>query len=49
MVGDSLEWDIAPAQKLGIYGIWVDWRNEGLLESATVKPDRIITAISELV
>lgn len=49
MVGDNLEWDVAGAQRVGIYGIWVDWRKEGLPESAAVRPDRIITAISELV
>ena len=48
MVGDRLEHDIKPAQKLGIYAIWVDWRGEGLPESSTVQPDRIIRRLSEL-
>jgi putative hydrolase of the HAD superfamily len=48
MVGDNLEWDIGGAQKVGIYGIWVDWQNEGLPESSPVKPDRIVKGISEL-
>jgi len=48
MVGDRLEHDVKPAQKLGIYAIWVDWRGEGLPESSTVQPDRIIQKLSEL-
>lgn len=48
MVGDDLERDVAGAQRLGIYGIWVDWRGEGLPELSTVQPDRIIRNISEL-
>ena len=48
MVGDRLEHDVKPARKLGIYAIWVDWRREGLPESSTVQPDRIIRKLSEL-
>jgi putative hydrolase of the HAD superfamily len=48
MVGDRLETDVSPAQKLGIYAIWVDWRGEGLTESSPVQPDRIIRTLSEL-
>ena len=48
MVGDNLEWDVAGAQKAGIFAIWVDWRGEGLPELSTVEPDRIIRNISEL-
>ncbi len=48
MVGDRLETDVRPAQKLGIYAIWVDWRGEGLPERSTVQPDRIIRSLSEL-
>ena len=48
MVGDNLDWDVAGAQQLGIYGIWVDWRGEGLPELSLVQPDRIIRNISEL-
>lgn len=48
MVGDRLETDVRPAQKVGIYAIWVDWRGEGLPESTTVQPDRIIRRLSEL-
>jgi len=48
MVGDSLTFDIAPAQELGIYAIWHDWRSKGLPESSSVSPDKIITDLSEL-
>ena len=48
MVGDNLEFDVAPAQKLGIWSIWVDWRCGGLPHASAVKPDRIISKVSEL-
>lgn len=48
MVGDDLERDIGGAQRLGIFGIWLDWRGVGLPESSMVRPDRIIQSISEL-
>jgi putative hydrolase of the HAD superfamily len=48
MVGDNLEWDIAGAQRLGIHGVWVDPRGKGLPPTATVRPDRIIACIAEL-
>jgi putative hydrolase of the HAD superfamily len=48
MVGDNLSWDVATPQSLGIFAIWNDWRNQGLPVDATVKPDRIIRSIVEL-
>jgi len=48
MVGDRLETDVRPAQKVGIYAIWVDWRGEGLPGSSAIQPDRIIRRLSEL-
>jgi len=47
-VGDNLEWDVAGPQKLGIFGIWNDYSNEGLPSSSEIIPDRIIRNISEL-
>jgi len=47
-VGDNLEWDVGAPQSFGVYGIWVDGAGEGLPIDASVQPDRIITAISEL-
>lgn len=47
-VGDNLEWDVAGPQKMGIFGIWNDFRKSGLPEDSGVKPDRIINSIKEL-
>lgn len=48
-VGDHLERDVAAPQKLGIFGIWNDFKKRGLPSSSFVVPDRIIHSISELV
>jgi putative hydrolase of the HAD superfamily len=48
MVGDDLERDIAGAQRLGIYSIWVDWRGSGLPQSSVVQPDHIVRNITHL-
>lgn len=48
MVGDDLERDVAGAQKVGIFSIWVDWRGTGLAESTTIQPDKIIRTLLEL-
>ena len=48
MIGDNLEWEIAAPQRLGIYAIWMDVHGEGLPPGSTVKPDRIIRSLSEL-
>jgi putative hydrolase of the HAD superfamily len=48
MVGDNLEWEVAAPQKLGIFAIWHDGFGKGLPEGGTVRPDRVIRAISEL-
>ncbi|PZN98092.1 MAG: phosphoglycolate phosphatase [Hyphomicrobiales bacterium] len=49
MVGDNLEWEVAAPQKLGIFAIWHDGFSTGLPKDSTVRPDRIIQAISELI
>ena len=49
MIGDDLDRDIVGSQQLGIFSIWVDWQNKGLPELATVRPDRIISSIAELI
>lgn len=49
MVGDNLEWDVAGAQRVGIFGIWVDGTGAGLPASSPVMPDRIIRTLDELV
>jgi putative hydrolase of the HAD superfamily len=48
MVGDNLEWDVAAPQRLGIYGIWVDARGQGVPAGSSVRPDRIVQALSDL-
>src|SRR6187431_1063640 len=48
MIGDNLEWEIEVPQRLGIYAIWMDAHGEGLPADTTVKPDRIIRSLSEL-
>jgi putative hydrolase of the HAD superfamily len=48
MVGDNLEWEVAAPQRLGIYAIWCDAIGEGLPRETTIRPDRIICSLSEL-
>ncbi len=48
MVGDNLHLDIAPAQSLGISGVWHDFRRKGLPAHAEVMPHRIINHVNEL-
>ena len=48
MIGDNLEWEIEAPQRLGIYSIWMDVHGDGLPEGASVKPDRIIRSLTEL-
>jgi putative hydrolase of the HAD superfamily len=48
MVGDNLEWEVETPQRLGIYAIWMDAHGEGLPADSTVKPDRIIRSLTEL-
>jgi putative hydrolase of the HAD superfamily len=49
MIGDNLEWEVEVPQKLGIYAIWMDVHGDGLPPGSTVKPDRIIRSLAELV
>jgi putative hydrolase of the HAD superfamily len=49
MVGDNLEWEVEAPQRLGIYAIWIDVHGDGLPAGSTIKPDRIIRSLSELV
>ena len=49
MVGDNLEHDVAPAQALGMRGVWVDWAGKGLPVGSGVRPDRTVREIRELV
>ena len=49
MIGDNLEWEVVAPQRLGIYAIWIDVHGDGLPPDTTVKPDRIIRSLTELV
>ncbi|MCH8815172.1 MAG: HAD family hydrolase [Chloroflexi bacterium] len=48
-IGDNLDWDVGAPMKLGVYGIWHDPLKTGLPADSTVKPDRIVHSLSELV
>ena len=48
IVGDNLEWEVATPQRLGLTGVWVDGYGRGLPAGSTVRPDRIIRSLSEL-
>ena len=48
MVGDNLEWDVAAPQRLGMRGVWIDARDRGLPDNASVRPDHIVRSLAEL-
>ena len=48
MIGDNLEWEVVVPQRLGIYAIWIDAHGQGLPAESTIKPDRIIRSLLEL-
>nr|WP_293683148.1 HAD family hydrolase [uncultured Phenylobacterium sp.] len=48
IVGDDLEWEVAAPQRLGLHAVWHDHRGAGLPVGSTVKPDRIIRSLREL-
>ena len=48
MVGDNLEWEVAAPQRLGIHAIWFDGEGEGVPPGSAVTPDRIVTALPQL-
>ncbi|OWJ68771.1 HAD family hydrolase [Inquilinus limosus] len=48
MVGDNLEWEVSAPQRLGIHAIWVDGAGDGLPAGSTIRPDRVIRAVAEL-
>jgi putative hydrolase of the HAD superfamily len=48
MIGDNLEWEVEVPQRLGIYAIWIDAHGEGLPAESTIRPDRIIRSLTEL-
>ncbi len=48
MIGDNLEWEVEVPQRLGIYAIWMDAHGEGLPADTSVRPDRIVRSLTEL-
>lgn len=48
MVGDNLEWEVAAPQRLGIHAIWYDAHGVGLPEGSSIRPDRVVRKLSEL-
>jgi len=48
-VGDNLEWDVAAPQRVGLYGVWVDTPGKGLPDAHAVRPDRIISALVQII
>ena len=48
-VGDNLEWDVSGPQKIGVFGIWHDYRDRGVPPGSSVRPDRVITSIPQLI
>jgi putative hydrolase of the HAD superfamily len=48
MVGDNLEWEVVIPQRLGMFAIWLDVAGVGLPEASSIRPDRIIRALPEL-
>ncbi len=49
MVGDDLEYDIRPAQALGMGTVWVDRAGKGLPPECRIQPAWIVKRIAELV
>ena len=48
MIGDNLEWEVAAPQRLGIHAIWYDAHGAGLPDGSTIRPDRVVRKLSEL-
>ena len=48
IVGDNLEWEVAVPQGLGLYAVWHDPTGQGLPPGSTIRPDRIIYSLPEL-
>ncbi|MBI1816646.1 MAG: HAD family hydrolase [Deltaproteobacteria bacterium] len=49
MIGDNLEWDIAPAQHLGIVDVWVDHAGTGLPPDSSITPTHTVAALAALI
>lgn len=41
--------DLHAAQQIGVHAVWIDAPGNGLPEGTSVRPDRIIRSLSELI
>jgi putative hydrolase of the HAD superfamily len=48
MAGDHLEFDVAGPQLLGLRGAWLDRPGSGLPAGSTIRPDRIVRDLNQL-
>ncbi len=48
MIGDNIVWDVLAPQKLGIKGIWVDYRNQGFKSRNGRRPFLRINSLPEI-
>jgi len=48
MIGDKLRWDVLPPQRLGMTGIWVDLKGEGMPANCEERPNHIVRNVIEL-
>lgn len=48
MIGDNLDWDVAPPQRLGLKGVWIDRHGTGLPAGHAARPDRVLQRLSDL-
>lgn len=49
MVGDNVEWEVVMPQRLGMRGIWYDPHGTGLPADSSVRPDRVISRLAEII
>lgn len=48
MAGDNIVWDVFAPQGLGIRGVWVDYRGQGLRPGSKRKPFLILRSLPEI-
>ena len=48
MIGDKLHWDVLPPQRLGMVGIWVDLKGEGVPTNSAEQPNYVVRNVIEL-
>ena len=48
MIGDNLVWDVSAPQSRGIIGVWYDYRGNGIPPESKVRPDMIISSLSQI-